>query len=369
MAGGQTTDCRPCWAVPNESITEWAPHGDKLYAGEAEGRRAIWVDAAPTLAVTPKVTAELFLAGIATPFPVLSSVALWRWDGSKWVMQETKVGDGIASSVSFDVLIPAYYSLTFGADLALVGGDYTLAISHSTTADSWAHAPLPGLNENRDSVNAIRIMGTSFKLRNEASPLNRQGTFVMMQAPKGRGWQDYAFPDNAFTLAPMFDYVFGLNGEIGMSLDKGGYIFLKPSEASDFSLQQPFDLEDFGVADACFPIKPEAGFIVCAMSATSAGAGDLYGHFDYACEYNTENPWFTIEAPYCLPEAWRAGIEAIASMQQVYENPWHFSDILGTIGKLARVATPILSALHPGAGWAAGMVGGALRKRAKGGLL
>lgn len=86
-------------------------------------------------------------------------------------------------------------------------------------------------------------------------------------------------------------------------------------------------------------------YLIYAANAPTAGAGDCVFKKVNVAEYKTENTWIELHPPNISEAGFKGGIEAVAYMQQQFENKWHWSKIFQTIGKIAHSVSPVVARL------------------------
>lgn len=323
----------------------WKPHGDILYAGigGAQKKRAVWLDATAACPVTVTFTADSAMgAGVTT------DIYLYKWDGGNW----NNVGNFIilagasVATNSSSIVSSGYYAFdVVNRDTTVTSHSYSFSFtSHVNLGSCWAHRCLPGLELNMDEVSDLRILGASMWLKNVSSDLNKNGNIVVSQIPAGSQWNtQYAqsgspsFYDKLFSVAQERDFV----------LANGYYGFIKPSSEDDFDYIHNFGHSVGDITSyTMFELETPKDFL--ALAATCAtGGGECILKVGISVEYKTTNEWFERRQPTALADSWSAAISGVCSMQQHYENRVHFKTIMGTIGKIARLASPILSLFGP----------------------
>lgn len=336
-AGGSTTSLscignRKTFAVPLYALVNSGsagqPHGTILYpvydsGGECNNYTFLWCDAqgssangvlnwlfstdpgAGTINVMKRVNGALVEVH---QFSTTTSVLSYAWPIS--------TGSG---EYSFDVQTALTTSVT--VNMQCTGGTI------------WAHLCDKDLYSNMYHVQAIRTIGCAFRFSNEASPMNKQGDIVCCQASNADDWSNFAllgypkvasYPGSRETLAK--------NGADG---------FLKPLQQDDFKFLMPFSTSTVGNITESYLDENEVDFsflVICASCTNTAGC-DFVLRVSPLVEYKTSNTWIYQAVPSHTAADWIEALEIFKSLDQFYDNPVHFIEILKTIGKWASVAS------------------------------
>jgi hypothetical protein len=327
-------------------------HGPYLGCGEAQGKVGFWIDGdgtnpADVTFTFTMVTGQTQVAGEKM------GITPYKWQGGIWLERTTIFGTTLASpnttfTASLSVTESGYYAFFINA--AGVTLNYDVGFVYTgKCATVWAHFPMGDIFPyNVAQINGLRTLAVGVLLKNEASPLTQQGNLIMLQASGSEDWYEtYAAQNTKF-----YDYCFDTASEKDFLLKDGGYAYLKPTSEGDlaFILDIKHGLTGGGygsVSSLWFPLEGQSDYLIFAASAAVSGAGDCVLKIRWAVEFKTQNNWLETLPPEVLPAAFSDGMEAVASMQQFFENPWHWKDIFRTIGKVAKVGAPILAQLGP----------------------
>lgn len=327
----QGMDCNPMAAYPSDDTTTYPyrPHGNMLFGGKAEDNRFIWIDS-----VTGALSACTIVYG-GDPGTFAGAIDLIRWDNDKEVIVSST--NTVAGTSSYAIAVPSsgYYRLHV---CSLNENNFQVTVTG--TCACWEHHYLPGFWDNAKKITSIRMLALSFLLKNQASPLNKQGNCVAVQIGKGENWTKFAQP--GATNNTFYDTLLSRGGGKDMLLMNGMYGFLKPSDNSNLEMKTPIVLDNL-ITQTQFDLCNNADYIAFAANCTTADGRDCYFNMDAHVEYTTGDTWTDISPPTALPESWEAGIEALASMEQFYENPVHISSIFKSIGKFAKIGSRVLS--------------------------
>lgn len=326
----------------------WKPHGDILYAGcgGPTKKRAVWLDlvsgAQPTLTFTVSTAVA---AGNQIRFTI------YKWDGGNWNQQGfmlitagnvsttwTPGASGTSGYFAFDCI---------NNDITGGPGQQNVSITYESNpllGSAWAHRAIPGLEDNMEEVADMRVLGASMWLKNIAPDLYKNGNIVVAQLPARSQWStQYA----QSTSPTFYDRLFSVAQEKDFILSNGYYGFLKPSNEDDFDYLGSFihsagDVTSF----TCYDLETPKDFLALAATTQYRG-GECTLKCGIAVEFKTTNEWFERQQPTAQAASWAAAISGVSTMRQHYENRVHFKTIMGTIGKIARLASPILSLFGP----------------------
>lgn len=296
-------------------------HGDYLYPGKFSNntRTYVWCDATSCVQI---------INGSTYALSVLPFYA--RSDGQ--ISRGTVTGIAAANTGTF-TLGPDDHMGTgcyVGFDLAIPGGTFKLnAVQISVNSQGqagiwWGHRSLPWIDQNVNSIDAIKIYGASLMITNEASPLNRQGKLAAAQITEGRDWRQFT---NYQAISSIKDsYVNNaLNGYYG---------FLKPTQPKDIDFRdQTSNLASGSVNLAWFSLDNPSDFLACATVVTDVNGRDMYATISSAVEYRTEDQFRDVEPPTA---PWSVVFEAMTMISQApqhHENPFHISDIFDWLGE------------------------------------
>lgn len=371
------------------TATAWAPHGPFCFSGYYKELSGVYLDA--QLDNAANVNTAAFVVFWTAPLPGGGAYVagdyfeftLYKYNGGDWdidhTVRYTSVGAGTGMNSATGSLVirgvPAsspqfmtssgYYALTLtiytASTTPVRAQDFAVSI-YSESNSCWAHQPLNGLSPIQAAglgVNAIRMIGSSLFIKNQASPLYQQGAEVILQAESGQDWLNTYVRGNGDSIGGpglgFFNYVFNQAGEKDFRLANGLYGYLRPTGFKDFEWIQDISYTDnvVGVASMQFPLKSPTDFLVVALECTNQNGGDLLLKFSDSLEYKTQNMWIEKMPATTSVEDWTKAMEILPSMTQFTENPSHLATVLGqilaSIGKYAPLAAPLLAAI-PGVG-------------------
>lgn len=341
----QTKVLQPVWGA---ATSVYRPHGDYLYCGRDEecdesDMGFMYIDS------TTLYPGLLTLNFTGDPGTRTNAIEIFRWiDGEavRVMTQNTTAGTTLYSLISLPT-VSGYY----GLKVAVAATATALAVSHRCQSSIWCHQPVRNIALNQNDITGIRILGAGMRWTNEAAPLNKQGNIVACASGPGETWQTFA--------AGGYNFIASYPDMRSRLLASGLYTFLKPQQEQDFSMQQPFILGPLGVNEAHFTLRHRSGFVVAAASCVLPAGCDTILHVSSFVEYRTRNLWTPIEKTPYTTEDWIAALEIFKSLEQFYDNPVHIRDIIGTIGRYARVGAKYLAMIpHPYARAGAAVLGG-----------
>lgn len=336
---------QPVWA---EATTTYRPHGTYLYTGRDEEcdqseMGFIWIDS------TAAAQATMSFVFAADPGTLNNGIEIWRWENGEATMVQSL--NLVAATLSYLlVALPAvsgYYGIAITTALA----SSLTTVGHTTSSSQWCHLPVKNIDLNQNDITGMRVLGAGMRWTNEAAPLNKQGNIVACASGPGESWQTFATNG--------YNFIAAYPDMKSRLLANGMYTFLKPQQEADFAMQQPFILGTSGVVESSYKLRQTSGFVVAAASCVLPAGCDTILHISSFVEYRTRNLWTPIEKTPFTTEDWIAALELFKSLEQFYDNPVHIRDILGTIGRYARVGSKYLAMIpHPYAKAASMALGG-----------
>lgn len=355
-----TEELWPTYAAADPANT-YNPHGTRLYPGEDDGHRYIWVDGnGGTITFT-------------TTWSIVSTIAasrkmfVYRYDGGMHRFLGAADSGAVGNTVFSYVVTPVksgYYSIVMqnGEPVAGVG---SLKVTSAAMESSWNHVTLNQWENAKASMNDIRILGVNVLVQNKSSELNKQGKVVIAQCKKNEDWFG-VYGDGQV----MYTNLSSNPNSKNFNWADGVYGFLKPTGETDLDWIIPFQtIGSIGtgggsiVEDSAFPLTQSDYLGVC-ISATEEGSGDGVLTITHAIEWSTRSMYQAQLPPSLSIEEFEQGVQAVISMEQFYHNPIHWKKIFSTVGKIARVGAPILARFGPlgqGASEVVGAIGEALQ--------
>ena len=323
----------------------FAPHGDFLFAAQYNGEDYIWIDGLVGVAVPSLLTITFAADPGAT-----GMFEIWRYNNGTPVLFAGQSTTAATLAYPITITVSDYYKVYAAQTNAAASVNAkTISIFHSSTCSIWEHRYLPGIFDNADELTGIRINAAAIRWSNNAAENFRSGRVVGIQLDKGQYWYGVASDPDPFSK------LMSLAANKDRPFDKGIYGFLKGTEDNDFRMQRPFNISNWGMSTANYPLEEESGYLAVCAKVVQTDGRDSWAAFYYGIEFTSNNTWFDRVPPTLLPGAWEQAMEAVASLEQWYENPVHWRDIISTIGKIAKVAAPILG-IFGGRGRIAGAI-------------
>lgn len=339
-----TVTLRPSHALITEGTSVTAPHGAFQFAESDKDIAGFWID---SVAGPDQSTLTISLS--EDPTATTGAFQLLRWDNGDWLPEgEPSLTVVAGRSYPFQILRSGY----FAVQIQNITVDCELRVNHSGKCGCWGRYPAPYILNNAGNLEEVRTLGHSILVKNVTANINKQGAVCGVQPGKSRVW--YSFADitgtaTADCFAAVRDYA---GAENTKPLETGIYGFVKPTEEEDLKFREPFVITNQSgseVTNWTFATTPIVGtaYVVVAIQAKGGNEVDtgqnLLIRTDQSGEFGTSNQFYNVAKPNADPGDWRDGMEALASMDQFYENPIHINKILATVGKIARVGGRILS--------------------------
>lgn len=348
---GEEKELYPVWAF-NDALNTFNPHGSILWAGEDDGHRYIYVDGDDGSGAAN----QIFTVQFTTPTTVAASrkMYLYRYDsGIRRLV--TTADSGAIGNTTFNITLTTangliqsgYYSVTLQNNEA-TSGVFTFNSNSVNTLGSWEHYPAGQFVNQKVVTEDMRVMAVNLLVQNKSAELTKQGKAAVVQAIRSEDWiSSYANPN-------MFNIISSTPGAKVTNWAEGLYAFLKPTKEQDMEYLETFQTfgafntatSNFVIEDTAYALQ-QSDYLVFCISTTVEGAGDATLLSTMACEYRTRSMWQNVQAPSISPEEFELGVQAVISMEQFYTNPVHWAKIFSTIGKIARVAAPLVAKFAP----------------------
>lgn len=345
----------PVWAV-NDPTNVINPHGPILFAGEDDGHRYIFVDGDQGGGAG---CGQKFEVIFTTPTTVAASrkMRVYRYDsGIRRLIAQADSGaiGNTTFSLTLAHLPPVVDNMQTGYyGINIYNGEPTSGFFTFNTQSllmrgSWQHFPLAQWVNQKAVATDLRVMAANVLLQNKSSELNKQGKVAICQARKTEDWV------SAYATQNMYNNISLSPGAATFNWQDGCYGFLKPTQDDDMEYLKLFQTfgglnaaaNAFFIEDSAYALV-QSDYLAFCISTTQAGAGDGVITISHAVEYRTRSMWQSLATPMTSEAEFAAGVQAIVSMEQFYENPVHWAKIFSTIGRIARVSSPILAAFGP----------------------
>lgn len=326
-------------------------HGDFLWARRFNGKNMLWADAGNVPDAQNNIN---IVADTAIAAGDVITVTFYRLnEGDETRVTSVRLAAVAAGGLAGTIQIPArdyfWVTVTSDANSATAGGISVVFVTNNQCA-MLCHKPLPDIDDHSGEVTRIHMLGCAIQCMNTANVENRGGSVVADQVEPSTVWTAYARP----TLSDGFTVISGQRGQKIRDLATGIYGFLKPVEEDDFNYLDcfRFDINGNVTHRGKYDSDDTPYIIFMLRSGGTTDAADVSRsiqlYANYNVEYETKDSWTSVApAPISTAEAGKA-IAVIATMEQFYENPIHWDKILSTIGKVARLAAPLLALIpHP----------------------
>lgn len=315
------TELDPCFFATTGGVK---PHGPYLYPGLDKGKKYMWVDN-ETYPGGSSQAVMRFTAHRVRTVSETCVLSLYRWEKAGDVLVSTVSAFAVSTNQDMIVSRSGYYRVAITSFM-----ETPLRVEWRSRSNSdiwWCHRPLPDYENNKISVLGVRIISASLMWTNTAALASRGGTLAQWQAPVGYLWEEIA--DRGY------DYVSSANQAVTRDAAKGGYSFLKPTQASDFRFIEGAYYEGDVFNDGTFPLVNESEFLVVATNIPTAL--DSLGNprsailtVAFGLEYRTDDVWRPVSKPG-NELLFREALMLVKQIDQHYENPLHWKDIWSSI--------------------------------------
>lgn len=302
---GGITKIRPCSASDanlSTNTTVLHPHDDRLWALREDSDYYCWQDGVGTAAGSNTTYIRVIFfnaAGTAIIPETGTTIAIWYWRDGQRQRDQYAVGvattittvnqflttGGSAAGVAFPLSHSEYYGVEIGTvagtlvsyvniDQGDIGAQQTIPVvatpvgygplvaqSNGNGSSSWGHHAIPDLEQNLQSLDMCRILGTSILFKNEASPLNQQGNIVAAEIAQNESWTRYGYASGYSKIQDRADAFSNVAA-------KGFYGFPKFGDDKDFQFVSPVLVGAGGAVMSNETIRPRSPFIVMAVDVT-----------------------------------------------------------------------------------------------------
>lgn len=316
--------------------SQWKPHGDTLFAGDAHGDAYLWIDKGSTITL-------LFTAGGGSE---TGSAQLYMWNhGYKQaILTQNAVADGTTLNTIPALAQSGYYHLEFGFKNAHV---VTINTVDTTGVPSWSHYSVPDMAANCNRVQAYSMTASSLLWRNTASYDNAQGSVGAVVIGPGYEWWQLAYAGGGYNvLSNNFN-----SGWKSFFAGKGIYAWLKPSDEEDVEFKfntrcgTPGDLSTWSYAR--FNLLSTSNYIAFAMSVSSTLGRDTLVRAAAHIQYESNDAWADLRTPEANVDDWLSAVKQLTYVPNITENPVHMKEILNAVGKVGLAFNNIQTRLAP----------------------
>jgi hypothetical protein len=302
------------------------------------------------------------------------SARLYYWDGEGWIIEQAANYAASVTSIAFASTghneVDGWPGGFYACELQVASNETQITyvtISDSTTgtaspgSDIWEQHNLPQFSTNLDNYKDFRISSMSGLIKYTGTAEFAEGTCGQRQV-KGNVMENNWFSS---TVGVGYARIIGQTEKdtrFGRWHD-GMYSFAKIASDNDMKKQNPCFFgqnqvdgvlapADTGTQTLCtmaaHNLDLKLDYLIFyvvfnwSVSLASPSPGDSWAELWWATEYATDNTAIYTESPTMLPASQRLAIEAQTSTQQHYQNKIHLAGIWKTIGKVGRIAAPLL---------------------------
>jgi len=301
-------------------MQEYSPHGPVFYAGtvkECPEGRFYWMDKDDIVTMTADITA-------GTLFVV--ELVMWTPRGCDPV-----AANGLTVGAPCDVTVPApgYYALRVKQitdPIVPIDLFEVISIELHAAGPTFGHKSLPNFEENFSSCNGIRVNAATLMYSSTAAENFVAGDIVTNQVPDGYHWMTVIEePD-------LYQKALTMPGYDKRKSGNGAYTFLKPTDVSDFNVQNVYMQRDGVMYDSYWQIDDPSSYLLMVVNIPNT-AGYQVGRWtaSWGLEYSTEDVWRDLGvAPYHY-EVYNKAFEVIQKLPSTFDNPVHVAEIWNSI--------------------------------------
>lgn len=326
-------------AIP-DITSQWQPHGNIQFAGDADGYGYIWVDKDVDIVVTDVGTVE--------------NGTLYIWEYSQGVRNyyDEQVFAG-NTTITYTPTTSGY----FGLSVKFPGAAHSVTVYHGDAVGQpvFRQLAVPDIENNLHRVQSMCMSASSLLWRNTASYDNAQGDVGSVTIGPSFEWWTL-LPGNASYngLASLFP-----NGWKSFFAAKGLYTWLKPSDEEDIEFKA--EVKSFPAGQwsfARFNLRSKANYAACAMSVSNDAGRDTLIRVAAHIQYESNDCWADTRVPEANVDDWLAAVKMLANVPNITENPLHIKDVLNAIGKVGLFVNNVQTRLAPLAAAGASLIPG-----------
>lgn len=212
----------------------------------------------------------------------------------------------------------------------------TMNISRIYTGENWAHSMVPQVETVFGEIQNNSWLATTQLATNSTPEQYRGGFQTGLQPETDQEWQELVDNGDPYTYITT-----QLNKEI-LPLDKGGYVWLRAADESDYNPRQ--NIDNLTGQRGAYPPGARAAnpnlrfrgrgrtfFAHCMLGTTPSGAigaQQIQLQRDFAGEFATNSQWRHPEIAKIRPEAWTKCAQVLTQLPQLVENPKHNKETL-----------------------------------------
>lgn len=280
-------------------------------------------------------------------------VNVWRYNTKQPILYATRAGAATNAGLNgvmfaCNITTPDYYAVEVMISNAPTApsastyygrgqGIFNFRVLQSNTGEMWAHTMTPNLCtlQNFGSVVASRCFGTSILSTNTTPDQYLAGTFTGAQPAATTEWQAVV---NGVTAPDPYTYIIQQLGERDMSLKRGAYGFVRPTQVDQMKLQSTIIANQNSGANIGYvfaePLADQPFYTQVLSSPGGVYVQTIQFSFDHNGEFVTRNQVLDVEASRFTPQQWMLVMEVLTSMEQSFENHEHNAEtVLASLGK------------------------------------
>lgn len=382
VAPGETVEPDIMKSIPQPGNIAF--HGPSLYYRHCKGKDYLWCDAGRVASANNRIEIVNFTVAILATDVI--NVSIYRLnDGDEVKVGTFRLPATATNNIALSVNLPApdYYRVVYNFDATDSTGApnltpfLNLGVQNVATSAIMVHLPLPNIDEEAQKIQQIRVLGAAMRAMNTANADNIAGSYVIDQISGGTVWTSYIRNVGG---VDGFTRISAQRGNDIRDLKRSMYCFVKTVEEDDFAYYPVFSRDASGLVNHAEAVDMfDLPYVICILKAgandnTGAPSRSIQCFWNFNVEFETNSSWTAVRKSEFTSEQWEQAQKVLSSIDQFYYNP-SFKDILGTIGKLARLSGPILSMFGPygkaagvavtGVGEGLGMLGYRTKKTAR----
>jgi len=325
--------------ISTSNPSNYSPHGPIAGVGidGKTARRYVWMDLQ---------TITRFNLGLASAATI--TFIRYKWSPADPIYIDKTVISAGATQAQVINAVSGYYSFDLQSSVDTMPIQLTTSISGGGPV--FCHLTAPNLTNNTAAIDSARIISTAMMYTTTAADLNNQGQIAGKQVGQGVHWLDIAKGGWNLLASDQDAYAFDIK--------HGMYGFLKPSQSTDFDLQDTVRSDGNGnLISLTYPIRPGADFLVYFASVNITAGQSAYWSIWTNLEYMTRDVWRTTAKPKCRDNHFKQGMEMIQQGPQFTENSIHIKAVIAAIRRGVKATTDAIAHYGPGVMRAAAAVG------------
>ena len=331
------------YAVLDEGISTFAPHGNFLGTGLANGNKTyVWNQ-------TNYVWAATYTGG-----ENMCLIRVYRWTprGEVYVGEWA---DGNLSAITGNgyVRFEAFHTGGLGITPTLANVDgLNLSFTIGSGKSVFCHRSLVQYEDKAASVEKVRILSQAMLVSNLTPEISKGGKIASKQLPGDEPWYEYAFGGyNAIARLVHADV---------RPAENGLYGYLKPTTIQDYEMTDYVDSSDGVLVRFGFPLDSVRAYLGTYLSLPAIDGQNMQLTSLTNVEFESDDQWYQQGVSGCDSEVFSAAIRAVANQRQFDENPLHIDDIMKAVRGMTKKAVDLTLKYGPTALKVATFVGSLL---------